>query len=193
MKSIVRRHPGYLRLPGQLNDVIKVLHRCNLIIIWLLTEAIVTLDEMKVLMPFVTAGDPDLDTTEALVLALAEAGAITAIRTAAVTALVLATMVVWAALGYGDGNDLALAVALYSVGRPATHHIHSAGAVAGAVCISTLGTVVDPNQRVDLLPAIVLTVVPTFPGSSPPKSGSLLRSSSRCWSVFVPREYERKI
>jgi signal transduction histidine kinase len=95
-------------------------------------------------------------------------------RPTAVTAVVLATMVVWAALGYGDGNDLALAVALYSIGRHATHHINSAGAVTVAVCISTLGTVVDPNQRVDLLPAIVLTVVPWYVGRQVRNRGDYL-------------------
>ena len=43
-------------------------------------------------------------------------------RPIAVTTFVLVVMIVWAVAGYGDGNDLALIVAIYSVGRYTASH-----------------------------------------------------------------------
>ena len=82
----------------------------------------------------------------------------------AVIAAVLVGMVAWALLGFGDGHDLAMVVALYAVGRYHTDHAQSLGAVAAAAAVSTVGTIIDPNQRIDLVPAIVLAVLPWYVG-----------------------------
>ncbi len=81
-----------------------------------------------------------------------------------VTAALLVGMVAWAVLGYGDGQDLALIVALYSVGRYSTSNGHGIALVLAAAAVSLLGTIVDGNQRIDLVPAIVLTALPWYVG-----------------------------
>ncbi len=82
----------------------------------------------------------------------------------AVTTSVLVMMLGWAVAGYGDGHDLALIVAIYSVGRYATDHRHSLAAAGGAVAISIIGTIIDSNQRVDIAPAIILLGLPWYVG-----------------------------
>ena len=82
----------------------------------------------------------------------------------AVTAAVLAVLVVWAVLGYGDGQEVALIVAMYSVGRHGTDHHRGLAAVAVAAAISIVGTVVDPSQRIDIAPAIIVTALPWYVG-----------------------------
>lgn len=82
----------------------------------------------------------------------------------AVSATVAAIMLVWAVAGHGDGNDLALIAALYAVGRYATDPRHSIGALTGAIGLSVLGTVIDPSQRVDIAPAIVLPALAWYVG-----------------------------
>ncbi len=81
-----------------------------------------------------------------------------------VTAVVLGMMVVWAIAGYGDGQDVALVVATYSVGRYTIDHRASAATVVAAVVISLLGTVIDSSQRVDLAPAAILVALPWYVG-----------------------------
>lgn len=81
-----------------------------------------------------------------------------------VTIVLLVGMLAWASLGFGDGQDLPLVVALYSVGRYHTDHRRSLTIVAIAVAVSVVGTLVDANQRVDLAPAVVLTVLPWYVG-----------------------------
>ena len=76
----------------------------------------------------------------------------------------LALLVVWALAGYGDGQDLALVVAVYSVGRYSSNARHSVVAVAAASLVSIAGTVIDANQRVDVVPAVVLAIVPWYVG-----------------------------
>jgi signal transduction histidine kinase len=73
-------------------------------------------------------------------------------------------VVAWALAGYGDGHDLALAVAVYSVGRYHTDHRLSLATVVVVAAVSVLGTLVDPGQRVDVLPAILLTGLPWYVG-----------------------------
>lgn len=82
----------------------------------------------------------------------------------AVTAVVLAVLIVWALADYGDGQDLALAVAVYSVGRYTVNHRRSLAAVTAAIAIALAGTVVDGNQRIDIAPAVILTVLPWYIG-----------------------------
>ena len=82
----------------------------------------------------------------------------------AVAAVVMAIMVVWAVAGYGDGQDLALVVAVYSVGRYAADHRSSLATVAAVVTVSVLDTIVDTNQRIDVAPAVILGVLPWYLG-----------------------------
>jgi len=82
----------------------------------------------------------------------------------AVTALVMAIMMGWAIAGYGDGQDLALVVAVYSVGRYTADHRLSVVTVAVVVAVSVLETIIDTNQRIDIAPAIVLGVLPWYLG-----------------------------
>lgn len=85
-------------------------------------------------------------------------------RPVTVTAFVLFLMIVWAIAGYGDGQDLAIIVATYSVGRFATNYGHSLLAVFAAAAVGIIGTVIDANQRIDVVPAIVLTGLPWYIG-----------------------------
>ena len=74
-------------------------------------------------------------------------------RPIAVAVLVMAIMVAWAFAGYGDGQDLAIVVVAYSVGRYTADHRHSLATVAAVVAVGVLDTVIDANQRVDIAPA----------------------------------------
>lgn len=85
-------------------------------------------------------------------------------RSIAVTAFVLAIMIGWAVAGYGDGNDLALIVAIYSVGRYTADPRHSLAAVGAAVGVSLVGTIIDSQQRIDVAPAIILVGLPWYVG-----------------------------
>ena len=85
-------------------------------------------------------------------------------RSIAVTTFVLGIMLGWAVAGYGDGHDLALIVAIYSVGRYTTDHRHSLAVVSSAVAVSIIGTIIDSHQRVDIAPAIILVVLPWYVG-----------------------------
>jgi signal transduction histidine kinase len=82
----------------------------------------------------------------------------------ATTGFILAVMIVWAAAGYGDGQELALIVAVYSVGRYSTNHVHSLAIVAAVVAVSIIDTIIDTNQRIDIAPAIILTALPWYVG-----------------------------
>ncbi len=81
-----------------------------------------------------------------------------------VAVALLVGMVVWAVLGHGDGQDLALVVALYSVGRYRSSTAQGIAIVLAAAAVSLLGTVIDEHQRIDLVPAVVLTALPWYIG-----------------------------
>ena len=85
-------------------------------------------------------------------------------RPITVTAVVSAILLVWAVAGYGDGQELALVVATYSVGRYTADHRHSLATVAAVGAISLLGTIVDTHQRIDIAPAIILAGLPWYLG-----------------------------
>ncbi|MGB5758053.1 MAG: histidine kinase dimerization/phosphoacceptor domain-containing protein, partial [Acidimicrobiales bacterium] len=85
-------------------------------------------------------------------------------RPVAVTAFVTTIMIGWAVAGYGDGQDLAIIVAVYAVGRYTTNHRHSLATVAAAMAVSMLDTIIDTNQRIDIAPAIILTWLPWYLG-----------------------------
>ncbi len=78
-------------------------------------------------------------------------------RPIAVASVVMAIMIGWAVAGYGDGQDLALIVAVYAVGRYTADHRHSLATVAAAIAVGILDTIIDTNQRIDIAPAVVLT------------------------------------
>ncbi len=82
----------------------------------------------------------------------------------ATTGFILALMIGWAIAGYGDGQDLALVVASYSVGRYATNHLHSVAIAAAVVAVAIMATIIDAHQRVDIAPAIILTALPWYVG-----------------------------
>ena len=81
-----------------------------------------------------------------------------------VVAVVMAVMIGWAFAGYGDGQDLAVVVAIYSVGRYTDDHRLSLAAVTAVSALSILDTIVDTNQRIDVAPAILLAALPWYLG-----------------------------
>ncbi|MFW2381942.1 MAG: sensor histidine kinase [Acidimicrobiales bacterium] len=81
-----------------------------------------------------------------------------------VTTVVLVLMIVWALAGYGDGHELALIVAGYSVGRYTTNHNHSVLAVVAIAMVDIVGTLIDSNQRIDIAPAVIVAVLPWYIG-----------------------------
>ncbi len=85
-------------------------------------------------------------------------------RPVATTGFILVVMIVWAFAGYGDGQELALIVAIYSVGRYTTDHFHSLTTAAAALAVSIIDTIIDTNQRIDIAPAIILTALPWYVG-----------------------------
>lgn len=81
-----------------------------------------------------------------------------------VAAFVIGVAIVWALFHDGDGNDLALMVATYSVGRYVASHRAGLLTLAAAVAVSLVGSVIDTSQRVDVLPALLLPVLPWYVG-----------------------------
>lgn len=81
-----------------------------------------------------------------------------------VTGFVLGGMVVWAVVGYGDGHDLALVVALYSVGRYVVDQRWSVAAVAAGGLVSLAVSLIDADQRIDIVPVVLLTLLPWYVG-----------------------------
>ena len=82
----------------------------------------------------------------------------------ATTAFLLVVMMLWALAGYGDGQELAVVVAVYSVGRYSTDYRLSLITLAAVVAVSILGTVIDAHQRIDVFPAVILTALPWYVG-----------------------------
>ena len=114
----------------------------------------------------------------------------------AVATATMAVMAVWAIAQLGDGQDLALAVAAYSVGRYTADHRHSVAIVVAAVTVSALGTVVDTNQRVDVVPAVVLTALPWYVGRRVRNRGdyvTLLRERSERLEADQRRRERRAV
>lgn len=86
-------------------------------------------------------------------------------RTRAVAAAtgVMAIMIAWAIAGYGDGNDLALVVIVYAVGRYDTRR-DGVAIMFAAMAVGVLQTIVDTNQRIDVAPAIILPWIAWYLG-----------------------------
>ena len=82
----------------------------------------------------------------------------------ATTGFILAVTITWAAAGFGDGQDLALIVATYSVGRYTTNHRYSVATAAIVGAVTIFGTIIDTHQRIDIAPAIILTALPWYVG-----------------------------
>jgi signal transduction histidine kinase len=85
-------------------------------------------------------------------------------RPVAVTTVVMAIMIGWAIAGYGDGQDLALIVAVYAVGRYSTDPRHSLTTVAAAIAVTILGTIIDTDQRIDIAPVMLFLGLPWYLG-----------------------------
>jgi signal transduction histidine kinase len=114
---------------------------------------------------FTVTSITDLPTAGFALLALAAAALLwRRRRPVLVTVFVLAIIIIWAVAGYGDGQDLALVVAIYSVGRYTADHRTSLATVAVATAIDMFGTIIDSDQRIDIAPAIILTVLPWYVG-----------------------------
>ena len=80
------------------------------------------------------------------------------------SAVVVMLMIIWATAGFGDGQDLGLVVAIYSVGRHAADHRLSLIAMALFIVVSILSSIIDDNQRIDIGPAVALTALPWYLG-----------------------------
>ncbi len=99
-----------------------------------------------------------------------------------VSALLAGFLVLWALAGYGDGQDLALIVAVYSVGRYVGDPALSVAIPASLVALSLLGGVIDPHQRVDVAPTLMAGIIPWYVGRRVRERGeylALLRERAR--------------
>ncbi|MEM7338463.1 MAG: histidine kinase [Actinomycetota bacterium] len=81
-----------------------------------------------------------------------------------VTTVILGLMVIWSVGDFGDGHQAALVVALYSVGRHGHDRRLGLLAVAAAIVVNIAGALIDTNQGIDALQAILLAVVPWYVG-----------------------------
>ena len=85
-------------------------------------------------------------------------------RPLAVVGFNLVLVVAWATLGYGEGQDLALVFAIYSVGRYVADVRQSLAAVAVAVAVVVLGTAIDDMQAVDVAGPLLFGWLPWYVG-----------------------------
>ncbi len=81
-----------------------------------------------------------------------------------VVGFILVAFVVWAMFGYGEGQDLALVFALYSLGRYVTDLRHSLVAITVAVVVVAVGTAIDDQQAVDVAGSLLFTWLPWYIG-----------------------------
>ena len=93
----------------------------------------------------------------------------------AVTGVVLGVMFVWAIGGLGDGQDLALVVAAYSVGRYVADRRASIAALVAIFGASILDSFIDSTQRVDIVPVAVIVAVPWYVGARVRNRGAYVR------------------
>jgi len=157
-KLLVRFDPGephpyrgpFTRWPRAADGVLALLVLAGSLI----SVAVSKLDDTET---FALASVGDLPVGSIALLALAAAALMWRRQyPIAVAASILTLTIAWALVGYGDGHELALLVAIYNVGRYAADHRHSLATVIGAIAVSIIGTVIDPSQRVDIAPAFVL-------------------------------------
>ncbi|HEC08605.1 MAG TPA: sensor histidine kinase [Acidimicrobiales bacterium] len=64
-------------------------------------------------------------------------------------------LIVWALAGFGDGQDIVLVIAMYSVGRYTADPRVGLATVVGVIAVSIAATAIDPSQRVDIVPAVI--------------------------------------
>lgn len=81
-----------------------------------------------------------------------------------VVGFILVAFVVWATLGYGEGQDLALVFGLYSLGRYVSDFRHSLVTITVAVVLVALGTAIDDQQAVDVAGSLIFTWLPWYIG-----------------------------
>ena len=84
-------------------------------------------------------------------------------------------MFVWAIGGLGDGQDLALVVAAYSVGRYVADRRASIAALVAIFGASILDSFIDSTQRVDIVPVAVIVAVPWYVGARVRNRGAYVR------------------
>ncbi len=85
-------------------------------------------------------------------------------RPVAITMVVIGLLILWAVLGHGDGQELALVVAAYSLGRYEADHRIGLIVMIAALFVDVAGTVIDTNQRIDVVPAAAITLAPWYVG-----------------------------
>ncbi len=85
-------------------------------------------------------------------------------RPVAVSAFQMVVLIGWSISGYGDGQEVALVVALYAVGRYTDDQRTGLAAVGAAIGVSIVATLIDSHQRVDVFPAVVLSWLPWYLG-----------------------------
>jgi signal transduction histidine kinase len=125
----------------------------------------VTLSELDDGERFTTGAIGDLPVGAIILLALASAALwFRRSRPVEVTMFVIVAMIVWALAHDGDGNDLPLMVATYSVGRYTTDHRLGLTVLVAAIAASMVGSIVDTSQRIDVLPALFLPALPWYVG-----------------------------
>lgn len=135
------------------------------VIVFVASMVAVTASELEEGEPFSARAIGELPISAMILMALA-AGALwwRRSRPLEVTAFVLVMAIVWAVAQDGDGNDLPMMVALYSVGRYAADDTLGVAALTAAVTTSVVASVVDASQRIDVLPALLLPALPWYVG-----------------------------
>ncbi len=93
----------------------------------------------------------------------------------AVAGVVLAVMLVWAAAELGDGQDIALVVVAYSVGRYVVDPRVGVTTVLAIIGIGFAGSVIDSTQRVDLLAPVLVAALPWYVGGRVRNRGDYVR------------------
>ena len=81
-----------------------------------------------------------------------------------VVGFILVALVVWATLGYGEGQDLALVFGLYSLGRYVTDDLDSVATVIAGIAVVTVSAAIDSRQSVDIAASLLFTLLPWYVG-----------------------------
>ena len=81
-----------------------------------------------------------------------------------VVGFILVALIVWAMLGYGQGQDLALVFGIYSVGRYVTDLRYSLVVLAVTAVIIALGAVINDTTVDDVAGSLLFTWLPWYIG-----------------------------
>ena len=134
-------------------------------VVWAVSVLLVTVSQLEDDEPLRGADLLDHPTAIFVLLGVS-AGALAWRRSApiVVTAVVLLVTIVWSLLGYGDGHDLPLVISMYTVGRTGVDARLGLSTLLTAAIVSIVATLVDADQNIDVLPALLLTVGPWYVG-----------------------------